>query len=125
MRFIAVLAIALLGTAAQATEVYKWKDKDGRVHYGDKPKHEAQALDVGPAEPAGPLTSEEEATMIARKAECDRLTKQYDVYSKAPSINETDGQGKTREYTPEERSKFLEQAQKKMQDACGPAQPVN
>ena len=123
MRLFIVSLLTLACAVAQAAEVYKWKDKDGRVHYGDKPKHEAQSVNVGPDEPRGPLTSEEEATMIARKAECDRLTKQYDVYSKAPSINETDGQGKTREYTPEERSKFLEQAQKKMQDACAPAQP--
>ena len=122
MRLMIVSLLTLACAVAQATEVYKWKDKDGRVHYGDKPKHEAQSVDIGPAEPVGPLTSDEEATMVARKAECDRMKQQYDVYSKAPSINETDNLGRTREYTPEERTKFLEQTQQKMQDACAPAQ---
>lgn len=44
-----ICAIALLlGTAAvSAEELYRWVDKDGKVHFGDRPPLEARAEDIG------------------------------------------------------------------------------
>jgi len=123
MRLITVLAIAALATAAQAAEVYKWTDKDGRVHYGDKPKAApAEPVELRPTTPV-PLTtaSGEPAQNDAQKAECARLTRLYDTYSKATALRETDNLGRTREYTDTERAQLLEQTQKQMQAACAPA----
>lgn len=40
----ALLATALLAAAsAQAAEVYRWVDAEGRVHFGDRPPQEAEA----------------------------------------------------------------------------------
>ena len=40
-----LLSLTLLGSA-YASEIYKWTDKDGNVHYGDRPSD-----DVGQAQP--------------------------------------------------------------------------
>src|SRR5687768_6800087 len=100
MRFISFLAIAVLATAAQAAEVYKWTDKDGRVHYGDRPKSmEAQEVELRNTTPVPVNTaSGEPAANDPRQAECARLTKLYDTYSKATALRETDNLGRTREY---------------------------
>lgn len=45
MRF--VLATLLLALAASAAgQVYTWKDKDGKVHYGDRPPADAKTEEV-------------------------------------------------------------------------------
>ncbi len=36
MRTLMIISLALLSLVAQAT-VYKWVDKDGKVHYSDEP----------------------------------------------------------------------------------------
>lgn len=123
MRFITVIAIAVLATAAQAAEVYKWTDKDGRVHYGDKPKSQpAEEVELRGTEPV-PLTtaSGDAGADDASKAECARLTRLYETYGKATVLRETDNLGRTREYTDAERTYLLAQTQKQMRAACAPA----
>ncbi|MDX1512558.1 MAG: glutaredoxin family protein [Gammaproteobacteria bacterium] len=41
-----VFAALLLAAPASAGEVYKWKDKYGRIHFGDRPPAGAQAEEV-------------------------------------------------------------------------------
>jgi exonuclease V gamma subunit len=123
MRFISCLAIAVLATAAQAAEVYKWTDKDGRVHYGDRPKSQtAQEVELRNTTPVPVNTaSGEAAANDPRQAECARLTKLYETYNKATVLRETDNLGRTREYTDAERTTLLSQTQQQMQAACAPA----
>ena len=45
MRATLALFLVVACAAASAGEVYKWRDKDGRLHYGDRPK-DAQAESV-------------------------------------------------------------------------------
>ncbi len=44
MRTLMIISLALLSLVAQAT-VYKWVDKDGKVHYSDEPNPQAQAVE--------------------------------------------------------------------------------
>ncbi|QLE87321.1 MULTISPECIES: DUF4124 domain-containing protein [Shewanella] len=44
MRTAVIMALLLLTTLAQAT-VYKWVDKDGKVHYSDEPVENATAVE--------------------------------------------------------------------------------
>jgi hypothetical protein len=118
MRVIAVAFLALVAFAAQAGEVYKWKDKDGRVHYGDRPKHGAQALDIPAAAPLDPAAEQAAAD---RAAECARKRKQLETYRNAPSISETDNLGRTREYSEAERQQLIALTEKKTNEACAPA----
>jgi hypothetical protein len=122
MRLTIVLLTALLcAAAAQASEVYRWTDKDGVVHYGDKPKTGAEALDVRPGSGTGePSDPEAAKTQAARDAECQRRKTQLDTYKKASAIKETDNLGKTREYTAAEREQFLAQTEKQVAEACAP-----
>lgn len=118
MRLPIVLALAAFATAAAAGEVYKWKDKDGRVHYGDKPKHEAQAVDVPGDEPDADVR----AADYARDAECRKQKAQLEKYRKAGKIQEQDNLGNVRDYTDAERDKFLQLTEQKVAAACA-AQP--
>lgn len=121
MRFTIVAFLALAAVAAQAGEVYKWKDKDGRIHYGDRPKHGAQAVDIPVAPPLDPAA---EKAVADRAAECARKRKQLETYRSAPSISETDNLGRTREYSEAERQQLIAQTEKKMAEACAPAPVV-
>jgi hypothetical protein len=123
MRPIIVLSLLLACAVASAAEVYKWKDKDGRVHYGDKPKSgQAEALDIEPSSGTGqPSTSL--AEQQARAAECKQKKEQLAAWRRGPTMSETDNLGRTREYTPAEREQFLNMTQKKVDELCAPREP--
>lgn len=124
MRLIAAAVIALLSTAVQAVEVYKWVDKDGVVHYGDRPRPGAEMLEVREPPPGDTALAEAAKAQEAREAECQRLTGQLDSYRKATGLRETDNLGRTREFTEAERQQFLENFEKKVAGACAPAEPA-
>lgn len=119
MRPIIALFVLLVCTLASASEVYKWKDKDGRVHYGDRPKQGAQSVIVTPASGSG-VPSEAEGSRQAREAECQKTRAKYENYRRAPSISEIDNLGKQREYTPAEREQFLAMTERKVAELCNP-----
>jgi hypothetical protein len=111
--------MALVCAAASAGEVYKWKDKDGRLHYGDRPKHiDAAPVLINPD--AGGTPNEQFATRQAREDECATKKAQLEAYRRAPSISEVDNLGKQREYTPAEREQFLTLQQQKVDALCAP-----
>jgi hypothetical protein len=119
MRSIISLSLLLACTVASAAEVYKWKDKDGRVHYGDRPKQGAQSVIVTPSSGSG-VPSEAEGNRQAREAECQTTRAKYEAYRRAPSISEIDNLGKQREYTPAEREQFLAMTERKVAELCNP-----
>ena len=123
MRPIIVLSMLLACAVASAGEVYKWKDKDGRVHYGDKPKSgQAEAIEVDPKSGTGE-PSEAAAESQARAAECKQKKDQLAAWRSAPTMSEVDNLGRTREYTPAEREQFLAMTQKKVDELCAPRAP--
>lgn len=117
MRTIAAVALVLAACAAQAGEVYKWKDKDGNVHYGDKPRHEAAMVEIADDQPDADVRS----TDVARSAECQRQRDQLESYRKAGKIAEKDNLGNTREYSDAEKEKFIALTEQKVATACAPA----
>lgn len=40
---VATMSVVLLGSSICQAEVFRWKDKSGKVHYGDQPPTEAQS----------------------------------------------------------------------------------
>ncbi|HUS24927.1 MAG TPA: DUF4124 domain-containing protein [Candidatus Binatia bacterium] len=116
---LALMLSMLLCASVQAAEVYKWVDSDGKVHYGDRPKHDAEALDVRPG--SGAATSAAPGDPAARAAACDDKRKQLESYRKAGAIKEQDALGRMREYTPEERAQLLALTEKQVAEACSPA----
>ena len=113
----AVIALSmLLACAVASAQVYKWKDKNGVWHYGDKPKHDAEQVEIK-SETAG-QPSPAEADRQARDKECQSKRAQLDAWRKAPSLSEIDNLGKQREYTKAERDQFLAMTEKKVQEIC-------
>jgi len=119
MRVMIALSLVLACAAASAGEVYKWKDKDGRVHYGDRPKH-GEAAPVLINQDSLAASNEQFATRQAREEECAKRKSQLENYRRAPSISEVDNLGKQREYTPAERDQFLVLQQQKVDSVCAP-----
>jgi len=119
MRVMIALSLVLACAAASAGEVYKWKDKDGRLHYGDRPKHIEAAPVLLNQESLG-TSNEQFATRQAREEECAKRKSQLENYRRAPSISEVDNLGKQREYTPAERDQFLTLQQQKVDAVCAP-----
>lgn len=123
MRVALAVSLIFVCAAASAAEVYKWRDKEGRLHYGDKPKHgAAETVDMAPGSGTGqpsPATAERQA----RDAECQQKKAQLESWRKAPSLSEVDNLGKQREYSAAEREQFLAMRQKQVDELC--ARPIS
>jgi hypothetical protein len=127
MRTIFTLSLVLACAAASAGEVYKWKDKDGRVHYGDRPKDaQAESVMMNPSSSGEPSPSF--ALEKDRLAECQKRRAQLEAWRRAPTMSEIDNLGKTRTYTSAERDQFLAMTEEKVAALCeppkGPVQTV-
>jgi glutaredoxin len=55
-----IVAAAVLATAAALAQPYKWTDKDGVVHYGDRPPRDAKLEEI-----TGRITSYEGTAEVA------------------------------------------------------------
>ncbi len=70
-RLLCALGILLALHAAQATDLYRWVDKNGKVHYGDTPdQEEAEKLRISapPASQAASGVDESALSYEARRA---------------------------------------------------------
>jgi hypothetical protein len=109
--------VLMLACAAASADVYKWKDQNGVWHYGDKPKHDAQQVEIKPdsgtAEP-----SVAEADRQGRDKECQDKKAQLEGWRKSTKMSEVDSLGREREFTKEERAQFMALQEKKMQEIC-------
>lgn len=48
MRSLLLIAIGLFAAAAAATEVYRWVDDQGQVHFSDRPREGAERVEIRP-----------------------------------------------------------------------------
>jgi len=71
-RYLAPLAVALAGTLASApvltTEVYRWVDQEGGVHFGDRPPHGRNAERIEIESPMGALPLPDAEEILRRPA---------------------------------------------------------
>jgi hypothetical protein len=123
MRAILFALITICATSALAAgDVYKWVDKNGNVHYGDKPKEGGEQLTVKPGsgsgEPSDPAAAKADAD---RAAACEKKKQQLQTYREAGVIKEKDALGHTREYSDQERSDLIALTEKQVGEACSPA----
>ncbi len=118
------MCLAMSVLTAQAA-VYKWKDADGRVHYGDQAKAGAEKVNAGPsnaeAAPAEDADADSDAAKQKKKRaeECNLKRDQLANYTKATRIVETDSLGNQKEFNEDERKKLIERTQKQVSDSCG------
>lgn len=109
--FVLMLSLPLAGNAG---EVYKWRDKDGNIHYSDvePPKQTAQrkvvknknAKALTPAEQAAKEKADKAA---AKQAACDGAKRNVSAITNPANTRITmdlDGDGKSEELTAEQRA---------------------
>jgi len=136
------LFLLLVGTAAQAGEIYRWTDAQGRTHYGDQaPASGAEKIteppppsDLSPEEANARLeairaqrqTAAEEqaqardaqaktaAEQKQRAAECAAIRQQHDSMQAAQRIRDADGKW----YTGEERLKKMQDLEAAIRKHC-------
>ena len=119
MRALFLSALFLLSLPAAAVEVSQWKDADGKIHYGDKPKFEAKALDVKPGSGDGGAAQEKEKAEAAKAARCKQESDELARARQATGLRETDSKGKTRDLSAEERAAYIKGVEKRVTAACG------
>lgn len=71
------MALILIAATAGAEELYRWVDKDGKVHFGDRPPLQAKAEEIG--DELQPVNSADatRARKPARSGQRDDLQQQY------------------------------------------------
>lgn len=124
------LCMATLASVSMAQAgVYKWKDANGRVHYGDQAPSGAEKIKTGPdngeAAPAEGNSADADKQNQKKIEECGRKRDQLATYKKASRIVETDSLGNQKEFNDEERQKLIEKTQKQIADGCGELTPAN
>jgi hypothetical protein len=117
---IALTVLFCLTTTAGAGALYRWVEKDGKVHYGDQAPLGSQAQLVKPdlSIPSSTQSDEEIAAAKARVENCQKLQSQLDTYTKSGKITSTDALGNIHEYSDDEKKKLLEQTKSKVDEAC-------
>lgn len=48
-----LIIITFFSVQSTQAEVYRWKDKDGKIHFSDKPHADAKQLDIKAPKPSG------------------------------------------------------------------------
>lgn len=76
-RTIAGVVIAAMALAAQAADIYTWKDADGRVHFSDQPPTGKQDVrKVRSKEPAAMPVPAEQAKPAEKRSQADKYLEQ-------------------------------------------------
>lgn len=123
-QLVMIVALMCASAAAVAGSVYKWKDAQGRVHYGDMPTQNAEKIEV--KVPASQLQIQRDhdkalATdpkTAKRFEDCKRNKELLTTYQGATNIISKDGLGGEKELNAAERAKLIEVTQQKIKDSC-------
>ncbi|MEO8002269.1 MAG: DUF4124 domain-containing protein [Arenimonas sp.] len=116
MRALVLILMFSFPLLCNAGEVYKWRDKDGNIHYSDvEPPKQPTERKVVKAKDGKPLTPEQLAakdkadkTKI-RQAECDKAKANVATISGTGKIlMDLNHDGKPQEITPEQRASQTE-----------------
>mgnify|MGYP001547399411 FL=1 len=144
------LAVAALAfaTGVQATEIYKWTDEDGNVHYEDRPsgapteerlalnyrrtdnavvqqrvaaRHERQASRAeaqSQAEAAEREAAENAAAADDRKKACERARARLETYLQSPRLYRTDANGERVYLDDDQRQEARRKAEEQVTEFC-------
>jgi hypothetical protein len=129
MQWMAASIGLCLAASAAAADVYKWKDAQGHVHYGDLSKRGAEKVKAGPANGESATPADRDKDQEAQKArhdeDCSRKRDQLATYSTAARIVEKDSLGNEKEFNEADRKKLIELTQKQIADGCAEAPKAN
>jgi len=116
MRILVMILILSFPLLSSAAEVYKWRDKDGNIHYSDvEPAKQTTERKVVKAKDGKPLTPEQLAAKEkadkakARQAECEKSKANVALISgNGKILMDLNNDGKPVEITPEQRASQTE-----------------
>ena len=123
---VALIGLLLsLSLGVSAADVYKWKDAQGRTHFGDRPTQDAEKITVKPGSGEDPSIGEtgrkelEALKMQDKKyANCKQKREQLETWKKATRIVEQDGLGREKEYNADEKAQLVQRAQSAYEKEC-------
>ncbi|MGX5173591.1 DUF4124 domain-containing protein [Aliikangiella sp. IMCC44653] len=140
---ISIIFYALVGSssvsAAEEQFIYKWKDKDGMVHYTERrPEPGIQFEKVRKRVDKGSLPTKSSTSSIDgekseaeaqaedsyskwRQQNCKVATQNLDVLQNADRISKDDGEGGKRLMTEEEKQANIQKMTEQKAKYCGPA----
>lgn len=135
MRIFLALCLGLLACTTSASELYRWVDEQGKVHYGDQPppKQDKEALKLqyskAPVSPTpaasalGPVTPRielREGGGVAQfdQGKCDSAKQRLLLYKTAQRLERPDEFGRVRNATDEERKALIEGAEQIVAREC-------
>jgi len=110
MRALVLILMISFPLLCHAGEIYKWRDKDGNIHYSDvEPAKQAAERKVVKPKHTKPLTSYEiaEKARTDKAANCETAKKNYSSISNASNARvmmDLNNDGKAEVLTPEQRS---------------------
>ena len=125
MRLTLTALCCCFAATAFAADVYKWKDAQGRVHYGDQAKQGSKKINASPAPAEAPADADAKAQRAKKVAECGRKRDQLMTYQNATRIVEKDALGNEKDYSDADRLRLIQVTQKQIADQCAdvPAAP--
>lgn len=145
-RFVVVLILAS-GLTPGYAEIYKWVDEEGRVHYGDKPKEQAETISIKDQSPSAEdvpdgsprrehqqrvlksmqmererkqeLREQERTAAQEAKQRCAEARERLSDINSAGFLYRKDAQGERVIFTDEERAQATAQAEAAVKRYCG------
>lgn len=145
-KYLLVLFAVLFASAVTATEIYKWTDENGVVHYSDTPGSDAsQVVDINPPTPANnapaaaiapattATTSSTPQPSAEEKQQLALQQKQTEAFCQQAKNNVTllqetgrrlyiiEPNGQYHWYNDEDRKQALAKTQAEIQQYCQPA----
>lgn len=118
-----IFLLAVAGTSAAASKVYRWVDVRGQVHYSDRPAEDAREVQEVKVKFGAATESvepgEDPAVLEARRVSgCATKRQQLTSYEASVRLVERDSLGREREFTPEERQLLIARTRGEIEQQC-------
>ena len=126
IRWLALPVLALAVSPPAAADVYRWRDAQGQLHFGDRPpakvrfeRFEPRAGIKNMDDRSGNAGAQGDETAQADGPDCGEARDRLAEYRVAERIVETNALGEERELTADERQRLVERQQGIVDAACG------
>ncbi len=133
--FVMMLAVSSAGMAF-ASDIYKWTDEQGNIHYGDRPMNEASeerlgvssrpneeraaAKEAAVSKPAAPTPEELQAQAMERQEKCATYKARLQKFLISGRLFRADENGERVYLDEDEILAARERAQKRVVKYCSP-----
>ncbi len=132
--FVMMLVVSAAGMAF-ASDIYKWTDEQGNIHYGDRPTGEASeerlgvssspheeraaAKEAAVSKPAAPTPEELQAQAMERQEKCATYKARLQKFLISGRLFRADENGERVYLDEDETLAARERAQKRVEKYCG------